>query len=208
MKLIQNKTAIRGPLMMAVMLGTVVLSAGTARAEAISISYITSGTFSTGTPIDLTYTPTSFSGTTSDAGFLLLPDLGQFNLGATADPTKFNGNNFTLHLNFLTPLGVIGAVDFVASLTGHINGNGNGNVHVNFTPNSSVVSFANNVGSGTFTLAVNDVIGLQRGGSATANGNIADAIDPPVGAPEPGSMILLGSGLIAVAYTARRKVRR
>ena len=204
----QNKTAIRGPLMMAVMLGTAVLSTGAARAEAISISYITSGMFSAGTPSDLTYTPTSFSGTTSDAGYLLLPDLGTFTLSATADPTRFNGDSFTLHLDFLSPLGVIGAVDFVGSLSGHINGNGNGNVHVNFTPNSSLVSFANNVGSGTFTLSVDDVIGLQRSGTMTATGSIADPIDPPVGAPEPGSMILLGTGLIAMGYSLRRKARR
>ncbi len=207
MKLVQKRIAIRGVMMTVVTIGSLVFSAGIANAGVIPISFTTTGTFSIGTPSDLSYIPTSFSGATSAAGFLLLPDLGEFTLSGSADPMRFNGDTFTLQLDFLTPLGVIGPVDFVASLSGHINGNGKGNVHVNFTPNSSVLAFANDAGSGTFTLAVNDVIGLQQNDTATTTGSIA-AIDPPTAAPEPGSLILLGSGVIALSYIVRRKVRR
>jgi hypothetical protein len=206
MKLIQNRTVLGGVIMMTVTIGGFALSEGIAKASVIPISFTTTGTFSTGTPSDLSYTATSFTGTTTTAGFLLLPDLGQFNLNGPTDPQRFNGDSFTLHLNFLTPLGVSGSVDFVASLSGHINGNGNGNVHVNFTPNSKVNAFANDTASGTFTLAVNDVIGLQQNGAATSTGSVANAVaEPPTVAPEPGSFILFGSALIGLCCTVRRK---
>lgn len=208
MKLVQNRIAIRGVMMTAITIGGLVLSAGAAKAGVIPISFTTTGTFSAGTPSDLSYIPTAFSGVTSATGFLLLPDLGEFTLSETADPMRFNGDTFTLHLNFLMPLGVIGPVDFVASLSGHINANGKGNVHLNFTPNSSAFAFANAAGSGTFTLGVNDVIGLQQNDTATATGSIANAIDPPAAAPEPCSLILFGTGLITLSYTARRRVRK
>jgi hypothetical protein len=206
MKLIQNRTVLSGVMIMTVTIGGFALSGGVAKASVIPISFTTTGTFSAGTPSDLSYTATSFTGTTTAGGFLLLPDLGQFNLNGPADPQRFNGDSFTLHLNFLTPLGVTGSVDFVASLSGHINSNGNGNVHVNFTPNSKVIAFANDTGSGTFSLAVNDVVGLQQSGAATATGSIANAVgDPPTEAPEPASFILFGSALIGLCCTVRRK---
>jgi hypothetical protein len=193
-------------MIMTVMIGGFALSEGRLEASAIPISFTTTGTFSAGTPSDLTYTTTSFTGTTTAGGFLLLPDLGEFNLNGSADPEHFNGDSFTLHLNFLTPIGVSGSVDFLASLSGHINGNGNGNVHINFTPNSKVIAFTNDTGSGTFTLAVNDVTGLQLGGTATSTGSIANAAaDPPTVAPEPDSFILFGSGLIGLSCAVRRK---
>jgi hypothetical protein len=206
MKLIQNRTVLGGVIMMTVTIGGFALSEGIAKASVIPISFTTTGTFSAGTPSDLSYTATSFTGTTTTAGFLLLPDLGQFNLNGPTDPQRFNGDSFTLHLNFLTPLGVSGSIDFVASLSGHINVNGNGNVHVNFTPNSKVIAFANDTGSGTFSLAVNDVIGLQQSGAATPTGSVANAVVvPPTVAPEPDSFILLGSALIGLSCTVRRK---
>jgi hypothetical protein len=206
MKRIPNRTAFGGVIMMTVTIAGFALSEDIAKASVIPISFTTSGTFSPGTPSDLSYTATSFTGTTTMAGFLLLPDLGQFNLNGPTDPQRFNGESFTLHLNFLTPLGVSGSVDFVASLSGHINVNGNGNVHVNFTPNSKVIAFANDTSSGTFSLAVNDVIGLQQSGAATPTGNVANAVmAPPTVAPEPDSFILLGSALIALSCTVRRK---
>jgi hypothetical protein len=206
MKLIKNRTPLGGLMTMTVAIGGFALSEGIAKASVIPISFTTTGTFSSGTPSDLSYTATSFTGTTTAAGFLLLPDLGQFNLSGPADPERFNGDSFTLHLNFLTPLGVTGAVDFVASLSGHINANGNGNVHVNFTPNSKVIAFASDTASGTFTLAVNDVIGLQQSGAATSTGSVANAVaEPPTVAPEPGSFILFGSALIGLCCTVRRK---
>jgi len=206
MKLIKNRTSIGGLMIMTVAIGGFALSEGIAKASVIPISFTTTGTFSSGTPSDRSYTATSFTGTTTAAGFLLLPDLGQFNLTGPADPERFNGDSFTLHLNFLTPLGVTGAVDFVGSLSGHINANGNGNVHVNFTPNSKVIAFANDTASGTFTLAVNDVIGLQQNGAAISTGSVANAVaEPPTVAPEPGSFILFGSALIGLCCTVRRK---
>ena len=193
-------------MIMTVAIGGFALSERIAKASVIPISFTTTGTFSSGTPSDLSYTATSFTGTTTAAGFVLLPDLGQFNLIGPADPERFNGDSFTLHLNFLTPLGVTGGVDFVASLRGHINANGNGNVHVNFTPNSKVIAFANDTAYGTFTLAVNDVIGLEQNGATTSTGSVANAVaEPPSVVPEPDSFILFGSALIRFCCTVRRK---
>ena len=208
MKLLQNRTALRGVIMMLATIGGFALAGRVAKASAIQISITSIGTFSTGTPAELSYTAPSFTGTTSAAGFLLLPDLGQFNLDESADPQHFNGESFTLHFDFLTPLGVLGSIDFAASLSGHINDNGNGNVHVNFTPNSEVIAFANDTGSGTFTLTVNDVIGLQQNSAATLTGSLTNAIDPGNAAPEPGSFILFSSALIMLSCGARRKLRR
>jgi len=207
MTLSQNKTAFRRATMMIAAIGGLALAGGVAQASVIPISFTTSGIFSSGTPAEISYIPTSFSGSTSESGNLVLPNIGEFVLGATADPEHFNGSTFTLHLEFLSPLGVINPVDFVASLSGHINRNGNGNVHVNFTPGSNVFTFANSTSSGTFTLSVNDVTGLQPNDTLTATGNITGASNPPAAAPEPGSFVLLGSALIALSYTVRRKTR-
>ena len=86
MKLIKNRTSIGGLMIMTVAIGGFALSEGIAKASVIPISFTTTGTFSSGTPSDLSYTATSFTGTTTAAGFLLLPDLGQFNLTGPADP--------------------------------------------------------------------------------------------------------------------------
>src|SRR5207244_4612049 len=118
-----------GVIIVTVTIDCLSFSEGAAKASVNPISFTTTGTFSTGTPSDLSYTATSFTGTTTAEGFLLLPDLGQFNLDGPADPQRFNGDSFTLRLNFLTPLGVSGSVAFVASLSGHFNVNRNGNVH-------------------------------------------------------------------------------
>lgn len=208
MKLVQNRTAFHGVIMITAAIGSFGFSGRIAKAGPIPISFNTTGTFSPGTPADLTYTPISFAGTTSEDGFLVLPDLGQFSLGGSADDARFHGDSFTLHFDFLTPLGVIGSVDFLASLSGHINDNGDGNVHVNFTPNSEVIAFANVTNSGSFTLIVNDVTGLRQDGAVTATGSVTNAVAPEFSAPEPGSFMLFGSALVALSCIVRRKIRR
>ena len=208
MNLTQNNRALSHMIMTAVTLGGLALSSPIAKAGVIPITFTTIGTFSAGTPSELSYTPTSFTGVTSEAGYLLLPDVGQFNLNELANPQGFNGNTFSLHLTFLMPLGITGSVDFAASLSGHINDNGNGNVHVNFTPNSKVIPFSNDAASGSFTLAVNDVIGLRQGDTPILTGSIAAAADPTSVAPEPGSFLLFGSALVALSSVVRRTVVR
>ena len=181
-----------------------------ATASVIPIEFTTTGIFSAASPAELTYTPTSFSGTVADGGSLALSDLGTFSLSIPADPAKFNGQTFTLHLDFTSPAGVVGSIDFPAALTGHVSENANGKLHINFTPNSQVVSFVNATASGSFTLGVSDIINLQKDGLATLTGSISNAIDPEAAAqaPEPGSMLLLGSALILFALVVRPKRAR
>ena len=202
MTLLSSKTALRQMMMIAAV-ANFGCSGCIVKANVISISASTGGIFSAGSPSDLTYTPTSFTGTTSPDGFLDLTNLGQFSLAGSTAPERFNHNRFTLHFDFSAPMGVISS-DFVASLSGNLNSNGNGNVHIKFTPNSETIAFATNAGSSTFILGVNDVIGLQPNTIAIASGSITDAADPqiaPATAPETGSIVLFGSALMG--YPAR-----
>jgi hypothetical protein len=191
-------------------IGILALMPGAANASVIAIDFVTSGTFSAGTPAELTYTPTTFTGTTSAAGFLDLPDLGQFGLSIPADPQHFNGQTFTLHLDFSSPLGIVGSVDFMGAITGHVSGNSNSKLHINFTPNSQSYNFANASGTGSFTLTVNDIIGLQKDSTSALTGSISNAVDPSSAAaatPEPASwMLLVGGALVLVHRRARMKV--
>ena len=210
MTLLSSKTGLR-QIMMIAAIANFGFSGCIAKASVISISFSTSGIFSAGSPSELTYTPTSFTGTTSPDGFLDLTNLGQFNLDGSTAPERFNHNSFTFHFDFSAPMGVIGSVDFVASLSGNINSNGNGNVHINFTPNSEGIAFATNTGSGTFILGVNDVIGLQPNTIAIVSGNITNTVDPqitPASAPEPESIVLFGSALMGLSCAVRRKLPR
>lgn len=208
MRVTHNVTALRRMTMIFAAIATFGLSARTANANIIPISFTTIGTFNDGTPADLVYTPISFTGATSPDGTLTLTDLGQFSLGSPSAAEQFTHNSFTLQFQFLTPVGVIGSVDFVASLSGHINANGNGNVHVHFKPKTEVISFSNQTGPDSFTLTVNDVIGLQRQSVITATGSINNMVDHSNAVPEPGSFMLLGSALIALSCSARGRFRK
>lgn len=214
MKFSHNIAALRLMAVIFAAIATLGFSVRTANADIIPISFTTIGTFSAGTPAGLTYTPVSFTGATTPDGTVTLTNLGQFSLGSSSGAENFTHDSFTLQFNFLTPLGVTGPVDFVGSLSGQINAKGNGNVHVAFKPQTEVISFSNQTSSGTFTLSVNDVIGLRQPGTLTATGSISNmtyhpiAISHPSATPEPGSFLLLGSALIALSWTVRRGFRR
>ena len=195
-------------LIMFAAIATLGVSATTANAGVVPISFTTVGTFSAGTPADLAYTPISFTGATAPDGTLTLTDIGQFSLSSSSQAEHFTQDSFTLQFNFLTPVGVIEPVEFIASLSGQINPNGNGNVHVHFKPNEEVISFSNQTGSGSFTLTVNNVIGLRQQGTVTATGSVYEAGDYASAVPEPGSFILLGSALIALSCGIRRGFRK
>src|SRR5439155_12961125 len=178
-----------------------------ATASVIPISFTTTGVFSAGMPPGLTYTPTSFSGVTAPDGSLALPDLGTFTAGAVTENTDFNGFLFTLGFNFSLPDGVIGTVEFVGDLHGQLHPNGGSGVQVHFNPNNSqVVTYSGSSSSGSFTLTVDNVRGVDVGSPQTATGSITGGVDPAAATPEPGSFVLLGTALIAISWALRRRI--
>jgi hypothetical protein len=90
-------------------------------------------------------------------------------------------------------------------------------VAFNFNHNSNdplVATFNNGSAIGSFNFYVDDVT-VNGNSSATWTGHVVDASqspihqDPPPGqTPEPGTMVLMGSGLLTMAGLLRHKLRR
>ena len=189
--------------------GCFVVSAGAALAAPIYVSGTTSGFFSTGTPAGLTFTGTSFSGTTAADGSLNLPDLGLFDLALPQYDEHFNGYSFTLNLDFADPLITVNPILLPASLSGAIKLDNKGKVNITFNPSSQLLSFTSGATLGIFVFSINDVLALERGGTATLIGNITGASINSYGSvPEPTSVFLLGSALCVIAVLINRKPPR
>jgi hypothetical protein len=188
-----------------------------ASADEVAFSLSTTGSFSAGTPSDLTF---SGKGTSSVAGItgttvggaLSLANLGTFTLKKpTQGSDPYGGDTFTLNLIFFDPAGISSATTFSALLTGSVNSQ-QGSVTIDFGP-ARTFAFSNPYASGGFTLAINDLtLTLPHDSttqvSKTLQGGITNAFDPPTEpVPEPGSIILLGSATLLVVGTIRRRQR-
>ena len=196
----------------------IALSHGVARADTVTITGITLGSFSGGfssnpTLLGLTFNGTSFPnpiGTvdTNTASFSLAGpniNLGSFTL--TGAPATYTGNTFALQLTFTfpsppTPLLIVGASQpsFTSSLTGTVQSLADGSLIIDFDNAPSVFSvLLDGVQIGTFSITVNDLV-IQPGQTVNIVGNAV---------PEPATLLMLSTGLAAIgtAFRKRRKTR-
>ena len=198
-----------------VLVAICIIAQGTARADEVTVSGTTSGTFnstSSNTLGGLTYNSSFFNAVTSN-GFLILNDppnpiLNFNNLGSitlTGPAANYAGNTFTLRVQFNAPGGI--ATGNLISLTGNISNTAGGGVFIDFnnTPQMLTFSFMNPNGTttaGAFTFSVGDVT-VPLGGTVA----ITSTFTVPGQVPEPASVTLLVMGLAGAAVKFRRRHR-
>jgi hypothetical protein len=211
----------------------IVLLAWAPRAEAssITVSGSTLGCFGTGCS---TFVLTPYSGVTNDltfhgvSSFSVATDLagsGSFTLGSFGrGNTQVDDTTaplaFSLQVTFTVPVGIGGTPSsFTAIITGTTPGGGGAEL-VNFNNSFQTFTYSNASGSGSFDFAVsNDPLVTKNTTTATiplfgaiqnATFNPAVGADPNAAAavPEPGSLLLLATGLTAVGLRVRKSVRK
>ena len=213
------------------------LAPGQARADEVFIAGFTNGCFGAGctpgatdTHLGLTYTNSSFAGTTAN-GFRGLggnpnPGANFNNLGSltlSTTPNDYNGQTFTLLVTFTAPQGINGSnqATFTATLTGTVRSDNQGGVLFDFDntpilftfndpncepdPTGGVPGQQTTCGTGSFFFSVNDTA-IDPGQTVSITGQITGAQQNAI--PEPMTMILFGTGLAGVAAGARRRRKR
>ena len=190
------------------------LCSGVARADTVTLTGITFGSFSGGFSSNPTLLGLTFNGTsspnpiatvdTTTAGFSLLGsniNLGSFTL--TGDPATYTGNTFALQLTFTfpappSPLLIVGSSQpsFTSSLTGTVQSLADGSLTIDFDNAPSVFSvFLDGNQIATFTLTVADII-IQPGQTVNVVGTAV---------PEPTTLLMLSTGLAAIGAAVRKR---
>jgi hypothetical protein len=196
------RTSGRSLFLCLVALAFLAVGAAEARADEVTISGSTTGIVS-GVP-QLTFTGNTFTGTTvlGDGALSGSNNLGSFFLNTA--PTQALGGFFTLNVTFTTPGGINGGqgATYTANITGSVSPNvDQGGVLIDFNNSPQLFTFSNATGTGFFSLTVADVF-VQTGRSAQITAGI---FGQQSSAPEPMTMLLLGTGLAGVAARVRRR---
>ncbi|MBZ5630952.1 MAG: PEP-CTERM sorting domain-containing protein [Acidobacteriia bacterium] len=168
---------------------------------------------------DLSFVGTGYGPHLTSGGALNIT-LGSFTL-TDSQNTTFN-SQFDALIRFYLPTGT-GSQSVNAAVTGSVDVgwlSNSGTAVINFSDNWTTYSFD----GGTFQFKVNDV--TLSAGQFLGFGNVSDteslvgqvqnvhlnSVDPPPPppgqTPEPGSLVLMGSGLMTMAGVLRRKLRR
>ena len=202
----------------AVLIATVPSAARAATITSFEIAATTTGCFGTScsTFVDQpTFAPFSFDGTSFDVTTDQNGSASNIVLGTfSRDSGNFTTTEpFTLQVLFTVPIGVSGnPTTFAATFIG--TGSGNKPTFINFDNSPRTFTFNNGTSSGSFIFTVFDIgsnsssdsSGLDKNETVNLYGSITNAIDPPVGeAPEPATIVLLGSGLAWAAWRGRRR---
>ncbi len=142
--------------------------------------------------------------------------LGSFTF--SGDPYNFGATdvNFRAIIQFTDPQIIASGnpADYSAIVTGQVNSQGNGTLTVNFDNSLATLAFSNLDYSGSFQFSVNDaklnVNNPVAPNDGEWNGQVSNAfqsasnpnVDPPA-IPEPASLILVGTGFLAIAKLLR-----
>ena len=174
----------------------------------VPFSLTTTGSFSSGTPKDLTFSASSFVGESDEDGFLLLGNLGTFTLAKQSKGTDVfhpKTDTFDLDITFLAPTGIQGSTAFEATLQGKVKRD-DGSVFIDFGPTRSF-TFANALASGGFDLTIDDVklnvTDDDHTDSQVLTGRITNAFDP-VATPEPQAVLLFATTILLSGSALRR----
>jgi hypothetical protein len=157
----------------------------------------------------ITFTGNGTGDLTTSGGSLNI-NLGSFSWGGSAYNID-SSEEFFGTVVFSLPTGIVGGQSetFHADIDGTVR-QGSDRLEFDFDHNSSnplVLSFSNGSATGSFNFYVDDVT-MNGQGSATWYGHVANASQTPAATPEPGSIVLMGSGLLTLAGAVRRKLRR